>query len=144
MRQLKQSKICGTVTATVKDLMKHIQTIHGSQPCTKFAVGKCDRNTRCWNSHSSLPNNTATQNTSNVEEQDFQDPRIISGLYSQTTASAPSVTRNTTPEYILGNTCKSRLVTAIVSAKNNRITKTVEPYFKTRQQKLTQQQKTRL
>ena len=74
---------CGTITATVKDLMKHIQEIHGSQPCTKFAAGQCDRNTRCWYSHGSLPNNPISQNTSNVEEQDFQDPPTIRGLYSQ-------------------------------------------------------------
>ena len=74
---------CGTITATVKDLIKHIQEIHGSQPCTKFAAGQCDRNTRCWYSHSSIPNNPTSQNTSNVDEQDFRDPPTIRRLYSQ-------------------------------------------------------------
>ena len=74
---------CGTLSATVKDLMKHIQEIHGSQPCTKFAIGQCDRNSRCWYSHSNVTNNTTTQNTSNVEDQDFQGPPTTRGQYSQ-------------------------------------------------------------
>ena len=46
---------CGVIKTSVKDLMVHIKEIHGSQPCTKYAEGKCDRNSRCWYSHNNLP-----------------------------------------------------------------------------------------
>ena len=47
---------CGVKTSTLKDLMVHIKDAHGSQPCTKFVKGQCDRQSRCWYSHSKLPN----------------------------------------------------------------------------------------
>jgi hypothetical protein len=42
---------CGVKTKALKDLMTHIKDIHGSQPCTRFAKGLCDRRSRCWYSH---------------------------------------------------------------------------------------------
>ena len=52
---------CGVRTNALKDLMTHIREIHGSQPCTKYAEGKCDRNNRCWYSHRRSQNTKTSQ-----------------------------------------------------------------------------------
>ena len=51
---------CGVKTSALKDLMAHIKEAHGSEPCRKYAEGKCDRNTRCWYSHSRSTHNTSS------------------------------------------------------------------------------------
>ena len=43
---------CGKRTQTIKELMAHIKDVHGSQPCTKYAKGQCDRGSKCWYNHS--------------------------------------------------------------------------------------------
>ena len=72
---------------TIKDLMVHIKETHGSQPCTKFARGKCDRNRRCWYSHNKLP----ATNTFQSREQDFHQvpttPRQYSSVVGTRVAS---------------------------------------------------------
>ena len=42
---------CGKRTQTIKELMAHIKDVHGSQPCTKYAKGQCDRGRKCWYNH---------------------------------------------------------------------------------------------
>ena len=92
---------CGTRTNTIKDLEAHIKEIHGSQPCTKFANGRCDRGMRCWYNHSKhTPNNgnqptpTATVSQGDVqedEEEGFQEsPRRSRRPYSQAAGAGSS------------------------------------------------------
>ena len=76
----------------MKDLMVHIKEVHGSQSCTKFAKGQCDRGRRCWYSHSKHTSNNQNQSTPTArqgwvqedEEEDFQEsPRRPRRPYSQ-------------------------------------------------------------
>ena len=72
---------CGVKASTIKDLMTHIKEIHGAQPCTKFSEGKCDRNTRCWYSHSRLPHSKNTNGTINIDNF-YQVPNTSRKKYS--------------------------------------------------------------
>ena len=86
---------CGVIVPTIKDLMIHIKEIHGSQPCTKFARGKCDRNSRCWYSHNKLPAINNSMDTSYSREQDFcqvpTTPRQYSSVVGTRMASKMQV-----------------------------------------------------
>ena len=56
--------------------------IHGSQPCTKFATEKCDRNSRCWYSHSKLQTINNPRDTFHSSEQDIQQVPTTPKQYS--------------------------------------------------------------
>ena len=90
---------CGVMTATVKDIMTHIKEVHGSEPCTRYEKGICDRNNKCWYSHSRTAESTTTQDTPVIEEEDFQEVPTTRRLFIQvvgTRSSPPKV--NQVPE----------------------------------------------
>ena len=64
---------CGIKSQTIKDLMVHIKDIHGSQPCTKFAKGQCDRGSRCWYNHRKSPNTNVNQSPPTARQGGFQE-----------------------------------------------------------------------
>ena len=86
---------CGVRSSTIKDLMMHIREIHGSEPCTKFAKGECDRNLRCWYSHSRLPTRAQKQSYS---QEDFREGptarRPVIDTRSPTRAQVHQVSEN--------------------------------------------------
>ena len=42
---------CEDITSSLRNLMKHINDSHGSQPCLKFSQNKCSKGQFCWYSH---------------------------------------------------------------------------------------------
>ena len=90
---------CGLRIQTLRDLMAHIKEIHGSQACTKFAKGQCDRGSRCLYSHSKtrghkVNHSTPTERQGDVledEEEVFQEsPKRSRRPYSQVAAANSS------------------------------------------------------
>ena len=78
------------MTATHKDLMTHIKEVHGSEPCTRFEKGNCDQNTKYWYSHNRIAENTSTQNTTYIEEEDLQEVPTTRRLFSQVVGTRSS------------------------------------------------------
>ena len=90
---------CGLRIRTMRDLMAHIKKIHGSQACTKFAKGQCDRGSRCLYSHSKTRSHKVNHSTPTVsqggvqedENEVFQEsPRRLKRPYSQMAGAGSS------------------------------------------------------
>ena len=68
---------CGSFFTDKTQLMKHIEEVHGSTPCNKFAEGKCTFGNKCIYKHdptvhqAQQPNQIET-NPKNSQTQDFQ------------------------------------------------------------------------
>ena len=123
----------------MKDLMVHIKDAHGSQPCTKFGKGQCDRQSRCWYSHSKLPNINANLPEPTARQVFFSEshpnltPSVtgkmqpgVGGRQQPTEASAPSAHRKQEPETRTGDTCNPIPDDANSSSENNRNTEPIK------------------